>query len=96
MTIELSRLHHRWKSLLDLAGLKLDQVGLPEPVFGVTVFSKQFVPAGAASFNLFEEDNASDEGRALLDKLASRLARRTNASAPAIHCAWTSPHARWR
>lgn len=73
MLVELSRPHHRWKSMLDVSALKLDQVELPELVFSVTLYADQFVPAGAASFQLFAEDQADDEGHALLDKLASRL-----------------------
>lgn len=73
MDIELSRPHHRWKSLLDLTQLKLDQVKLPEAVFSLTLYADQFLPAGAVSFQLFAEDSAEDEGHALLDKLASRL-----------------------
>lgn len=73
MDIELSRPHHRWKSLLDVSQLKLDQVELPELVFSITLFCDQFLPAGAASFQLFEEDCANEEGHALLDRLASRL-----------------------
>jgi protein ImuB len=71
--IELSRPHQRWKSFLDLSLLKLDQIELPELVFGVTLYSQHFLPAGAVSLQLFEEESASDEGHALLDKLASRL-----------------------
>lgn len=73
MDIELSRPHHRWKPLLDLGQLKLDQIELPELVFSITLFADQFLPAGAASFQLFEEDCANEEGHALLDRLASRL-----------------------
>lgn len=71
--IELSRPHHRWKSLLDVSQLKLDRVELPELVFSITLFCDQFLPAGAASFQLFEEDCANEEGHVLLDRLASRL-----------------------
>jgi protein ImuB len=73
MDVELSRPHHKWKPLLDVSQLKLDQVELPELVFSVTLFADQFLPAGAASFQLFEEDCANEEGHALLDRLASRL-----------------------
>lgn len=73
MDIELSRPHHRWKSLLDLSQLQLDQIELPELVFGITLYADRFLPAGAASFQLFDEDCAHEESHALLDRLASRL-----------------------
>lgn len=73
MDVDLSRPHHAWKALLDVSQLKLDQVELPELVFNLTLFADQFVPAGAASQQLFEEDSAIEEGHALLDKLAGRL-----------------------
>jgi protein ImuB len=73
MDVDLSRPHHAWKALLDVSQLKLDQVELPELVFNLTLFADQFVPAGAASQQLFEEDTAVEEGHALLDKLAGRL-----------------------
>jgi protein ImuB len=73
MDIELSRPHHRWQPLLDLSQLQLEQVELPELVFSVALHADQFLPAGAASFQLFEEDCANEEGHALLDRLASRL-----------------------
>lgn len=73
LDIDLSRPHHHWKPLLDVSQLKLDQVEMPELVFNLTLYADQFVPAGAASQQLFEEDTADEESHTLLDKLASRL-----------------------
>lgn len=73
LDIDLSRPHHHWKPLLDVSQLRLEQVEMPELVFNLTLFADQFVPAGAVSQQLFEEDTADEESHALLDKLASRL-----------------------
>ena len=73
MTIELSQPHHRWKAMLDVSQLKLDAIELPELVFSVTLYAKDFLPICANSTELFEEDRVYDEIHLLFDKLTSRL-----------------------
>jgi len=75
MDIELSRPHRRWKSLLELSQLQLEQVELPERVFSLALYADQFLPAQVATFELFDEGGANEEWHALLDRLASRLGR---------------------
>lgn len=95
MAIELSRPHHRWKPMLDLAQLKLDAVELPELVFSVTLFADQFVPISAGSVQLFEEDQVEDEGYALIDKLIGRLGVDAVQRLSTVDSLWPEAASQW-
>lgn len=87
MDVDLSRPHHHWKPLLDVSQLKLDQVEMPELVFNLTLYADQFVPAGAMSQQLFEEDTADDEAmRCLISWQADSAPTHYNDSAPWSPC----------
>lgn len=77
MTVELSRAHNHWRSLLELSQLKLDAVELPEAVFTLALYSDTFFAMEPANFALFaaEEGSETDDesSHALIDRLRSRL-----------------------
>ncbi len=73
-SIELSRTHNRWQSLLELSRIKLDQVALTAAVFSIHLMCEDFFAAAPNAQQLFPDENDEREASAaLIDRLQARL-----------------------
>ncbi|MFT3930124.1 MAG: DNA polymerase Y family protein [Spongiibacteraceae bacterium] len=75
-SIELSRMQHRWNTLLELSRLKLEQISLTEAVFSIHLWCEDFFEATPTAQQLFPDDNDQREAAAsLVDRLQARLGK---------------------